>query len=634
MGTKSFSIDAVFRAVDKMSNPMRGITKNTSKLSRAIRTDFAKAQRSVDQFSKNFKRNLAQNVKRTIVGVGLSVAVGLGFAAKEYVDFENTITASSAKFGESFQKNTAGFQKLTDATRKIGATTEFTSTQAAKGLDFLALAGFNAVQSMTLLPGVVDLATAAQTDLATASDIASDSLGAFGLMTKDSTQLGINFNRVMDTMAKTTTTSNTDLVTLFETVKKGGAAFTSSGQSIETFNALAGKLANAGLKGAESGTFLRNMMLRIAKPTGEASALMKKMNINVADSKGNFRDVLDIIGDFEKGLKGLGTQQRSAALKTIFGDRSITGMNLVLKEGSQSLRNYRLMLENSAGAARLMADVMRGSLGNQIATLKSAALELGFKFVEAFEEQGVTGIQSLTTAINNFNVVPVLESIDNIISVISTLAKIIIPIAPIILGIAGAFFVYTTALKLAAIAQGLLNAAIAGNPIGLIIVGIGLLIGLVVILVKNFDAISPVLKNVGKGIMTLLLSPINFVIDAIGGLLLLMSKIPGVGKLLIPALDALGSFQDNMNKITFSTGILRNEKERTQGQDQFGFAINPADQQITQPPISSAERGIINREESTERIQLDINDPDNKTTVKRNPANKKSNIKLKSSGGL
>jgi hypothetical protein len=168
----------------------------------------------------------------------------------------------------------------------------------------------------------------------------------------------------------------------------------------------------------------------------------------------------------------------------------------------------------------------------------------------------------------------------------------------------------------------------------LIIVGIGLLIGLVVILVKNFDAISPVLKNVGKGIMTLLLSPINFVIDAIGGLLLLMSKIPGVGKLLIPALDALGSFQDNMNKITFSTGILRNEKERTQGQDQFGFAINPADQQITQPPISSAERGIINREESTERIQLDINDPDNKTTVKRNPANKKSNIKLKSSGGL
>lgn len=78
MGTR-FSIEAVFRAIDKMSNPMKGMTKNTNKFSRALRTDFAKAQRSVDRFGTNFKRSLGTGIR---VGAGLAAA-GIGLVIKE-----------------------------------------------------------------------------------------------------------------------------------------------------------------------------------------------------------------------------------------------------------------------------------------------------------------------------------------------------------------------------------------------------------------------------------------------------------------------------------------------------------------------------------------------------------------------
>lgn len=562
---KSFSIEAVFKAVDKMSNPLKGMNRNTSKFSRALRTDFAKAQRQVDQFSRNFKKKLGRGLRTAALGIGVAAAAGLGIAAKEFVDFENTITAASAKFGPAFQRGTEGFEQLGAVARKIGAETEFSAKSAAEGLDFLALAGFKADQAMSLLPGVVNLATAAQTDLASASDIASDSLGAFGLMTEDSDQLAKNFTRTMDVMAKTTTTSNTDLNTLFESVKKGGASFTAAGQSLESFNALAGAMANAGLKGAESGTQLRNIMLKMAKPSAEAGALMKKLGVVTADSDGNFRDIIDILGDFESGLAGMGTEQRSAALATIFGSRSVTGMNLLLDQGADSLRTYRSELEGSAGAAELMAEVMRGSLGNQIKSLQSAALELGFKFVEAFETQGGTAIKDLTTLIREFDVVPVLNGINKAIEVTTKLIDELKPFLPLMATITGAFLTYKAAMIGVATAQGL---AAASNPIGAIAIA-------VYALIKALDELE---KKFGFG---------QRIVDEFGG---------GIG----------------------SSEFELGRRERLATRQAEAALTDPRRQRLaerTAAPVSSAERAAVSREESTENVNITLSDPTGRASV-------------------
>lgn len=643
-----FSIEAVFRAVDKMSNPMKGMSRNTSKFSRALRTDFAKAQRSVDRFSKNFKQNLSRTAKRAVLGFGLAAAAGVGLAAKEFVDFENTVTASSAKFGAEFQKGTAGFIALGDAAREIGATTEFSATEAAKGLDFLALAGFNATQSMSLLPGVVDLATAAQTDLASASDIASDSLGAFGLMTKDTEQLSANFARTMDVMAKTTTTSNTDLATLFETVKKGAATFTASGQSLETFNALAGKLANAGLKGAESGTSLRNVMLRLAKPTGEASDVLKKLGIQTQDSQGNFRDVIDIIGDFEKGLVGMGDAQRTAALATVFGSRTVTGINLLLSEGSDSLRTYRDGLLGATGAAGEMAAVMRTSLSNQIKTLQSAALELGFKFVEAFQEDGAGAIQKLTGFINEFDITPIINGVRTATNVIKAILPFIEFFGPLVLGVVAAWKAYQIAMFVAATAQTALNVAMNANPLGLIITAIGLLIGAGILLIKNWDKVSAFLigvwnkiKEVGvavwDGIKLAFFTAVEFMKRTFFTFAdLILTTYGNIFKAIIEGASKVGKFFGfDTTGIDNVISKIEEVQRKVREQSFIGGSVDEssgANREPVQAPVSSSERAASSRENS--RAELLIKDETGQAEMSRNPRSRNFNFNLQSSGRM
>ncbi|NCB47772.1 phage tail tape measure protein, partial [bacterium] len=356
-----FSIEAVFTAIDHITKPVANMARNSKMLAASI-------EQSSLKMSAGLQRARESTAMLGTAALG-GLAIGLGLVTRQYFAFDQSITSASAKFTDLNRNTVDGQQKLEalrQIARKLGAETEFSADQAAQGLDFLAMAGFKTEQAISLLPGVVNLATVANVDLARATDIASDALGAFGLNTSDSTQLAINFTRINDVMAATMTRSNTSMEDLFESIKKGGASFVTAGQSVESFNALAGIMANSGLKGEESGTQLRNIMLRLADPTAEAAAQLKKLGVVTQDQNGNFLDIVDIIASLETGLNGMGTAQRSAALAQIFGARSVTGMNILLKEGSSNIRNFRTGLEGSAGASERMADVMRSSLMNQL----------------------------------------------------------------------------------------------------------------------------------------------------------------------------------------------------------------------------------------------------------------------------
>jgi TP901 family phage tail tape measure protein len=206
-------------------------------------------------------------------------------------------------------------------------------------------------------------------DLTTAVDIATDSLGAFQLMTDEAgnalgaNELAVNMDRISDVMAKTTNMFNTDMNMMFESIKKGAPQFADAGQSIETFSALIGVMANSGIKGSESGTQLRNVMQSLAKSTGDSAKLMNSMGITVKDANGDYLDIIDIIGQFENATKSMGSAERAAAMSTIFGSRSVTAMNILMAEGSDKLRAYRTDLENAGGpppiSQRLCVDQLK-----------------------------------------------------------------------------------------------------------------------------------------------------------------------------------------------------------------------------------------------------------------------------------
>lgn len=386
-----------------------------------------------------YKINAAQTalISKMKMYAGIALGLGAGLVTREFINFEHAITTATAKFPgltDGSEESRKTIEKLGLTARKVGEDTGLGATMSAQGLDFMAMAGFNASQSMSLLPGVADLATVANVDLARSTDIASDAIGAFGLMTKDTAQLTKNFTRINDVMATTMTSANTNMEDLFESIKKGAPAFTAAGQNVETFNALAGIMANSGVKGAESGTQLRNVMLRLASPTAEASKFLDKLGVKTQDADGNFRDVVDILADFEKGLQGMGTAQRSAALATVFGARSVTGINILLQEGTENIRKFREELYGASGASERMAKVMRQSLLNRLKILLATTIELGFKFIDAFGGKGGEAIDSITEAVRSLGVV------------FKLLGKVVAKVLPLIPYLIKGFLAYKLAL--------------------------------------------------------------------------------------------------------------------------------------------------------------------------------------------
>lgn len=387
-----FSLQAILSLTDNITAPYKKTTNGITAMNKKLISGFKKV---------------------ATVGFGAVVA-GTGLATREFIRLDEAVTNAGAKFKdlvpgtENYNKT---LKKLSDAARQVGKDTEFSAVDAAGALDKMAMAGLNSSQSMALLRGTTDLATAANTDLTTAVDIATDSLGAFNLVTEDTAQLQKNLSRISDVMAKTTTTANTSLTEMFESVKAGAPAFTAAGQQLEDFAALTGVMANAGVKGQTSGTNLRNIMLKLAKPTAEAAGVLASLGVVTQDANGDFRNIIDILGDFEKGLVGMGTQQKTAALATIFGAKAVTGVNILLAEGSTKLAEYRDSLIDSAGASRTMAEAMRNSIGNRLKVLKSGLTELGLQFIDAFDEQGTKALDRIINIIQNFDMKPVIQQV-------------------------------------------------------------------------------------------------------------------------------------------------------------------------------------------------------------------------------
>jgi TP901 family phage tail tape measure protein len=364
-----FSIKALFSGEDKGVG--RIISKIEGRLSR-----FAKG--ATVGFGSSMKKVLGA-VGAGVVGAGIAVAgaattaaIALKDVIETGVDFEKTMIGAAAKFSPAFRQGTAEFAKLEAAAKKIGETTEFSASQGAAGLKDLASAGFTSTQAIAALPRIVDLATAAEIELDAASNIAAKSLGAFGLMSDDAAQLGANLTRITDVMARTADATASSMEGLFETIQEGAPVAKAAGVSLETFMALAGQLSQSGIEASVAGTTLKNAMLILAAPTGTAAKALKKLGIQTKDSKGNMRDIIDVLGELQTKTAKMGTGQKAGVLEEIFGKIPIAGVTSLLDAGSEKLRGLRGELEKSGGSTARMAGIMRDATAGDLKNFSSA----------------------------------------------------------------------------------------------------------------------------------------------------------------------------------------------------------------------------------------------------------------------
>ena len=509
-----FSVEAVFKAVDKMTAPISRMQNRVGRFTRNMGRGFDRLNRNVDRFAAGVRKGaLAVTAGLALTTGAMASVIGTG------ADFEQTLVSAAAKFPGEIRRGTEAFQVLEQAARRTGATTEFSASEAAGALNFLAMAGFDAESAVAALPGVVDLATAAQIDLATATDVASDSLGAFGLMSKDATQLGTNLARVNDVIAKTTTSSNTTVERLFDTIREGAPVATSAGASLETFAALAGELANSGIKGGQAGTVLKNMFVRLQAPTGAAARVLNRLGIQTKDASGNMLDIVDILGQFNDATKNMGSTQKAAALQAVFGMEAIAGVNILLESGTDRLNEYRTELEGASGASSTMASVMRDTLQGRLNSLKSAVEGVKISIFTMTSGPLSDAIDKMTEWVR-VNEKVIASSIGEFLAnIINNFESIVKWAKRIGIGLA-VFFTLAAILKTLVLVMTAVNLVMAANPIVLIVLGIMALIAAVAAVIIWWDELTEAFLNSGKAMdvivagIALLTGPIGWLIGA------------------------------------------------------------------------------------------------------------------------
>lgn len=277
------------------------------------------------------------------------------------MEFDKTM----ARVGAVSNASAEDLGRLRDKARELGASTVYSASQAAEGMTYLAMAGFKTDDMLKAMPGMLNLASAGQVDLANASDIAASMLNGFGL---DASQI----NRVADTMVNTFANSSTDLQGLGETMKYVAPVAASMGVDLETVAAMAGKLGDNAIRGSQAGTAMRAVFTRLVAPASEGQKALYALNVAVKDAKGNIRNMPDVLKDIGTALQKLPQAAQSAIKKDIFGQEAMSAAGILLNNAVDGTLQNFIEKVKEAGAAERVSIQQTNNLDGELAALNSA----------------------------------------------------------------------------------------------------------------------------------------------------------------------------------------------------------------------------------------------------------------------
>lgn len=312
-----------------------------------------------------------------------AITAGAGAAIKVGSNFEASMSQVAATMGITVQEIANGsedFDKLKAAAKEAGATTMFSASQAAEALNYMALAGYTADEAIATMPTVLNLAAAGGMELSTASDMVTDSMSALG----DKAGTVESF---VDKMAKTSQKSNTSVEQLGQAILTVGGTAKSLSGGVDEMNTCLGILADNGVKGAEGGTLLRNVILALSAPTDVAAKAMNSLGLQVFDAEGNMRPLNDTFNDLNDILSTMTAGEQTQVLSTIFNAADLKGVNALLANSGERFDELSGYISDCDGAAAAMAETMSDNLQGKITLIKSALEGLGIQIYEGMSDQ-------------------------------------------------------------------------------------------------------------------------------------------------------------------------------------------------------------------------------------------------------
>ena len=338
---------------------------------------------------------LTKGVTLPLVGIGTA---SVGVASK----FETAMSQVAATMGitsEQIKSGNKDFEALQQTALEMGATTKYTASEAAEGLNILAQAGLTAEESITAIPTVLNLASAGAMSLDSAATYVTATVKGFG----DSME---NAQKYADLMAKGATLANTNVSGLGEAMSGVSATANNYGQDVDSVTLSLLRLAEQNVTGSEAAMALSRAMMDIYTPTSTAKKVLDELGISAYDSSGNAKDFNDIVEDLTEAFSGMSDEEANAYKNQVFTTYGLSAFNKMTSTTTDTLDKFKTGLQDATGSAAQQAETQLDNLKGSLTLLKSALEGAGISIgqrLSPYVRKLADFINDLVTKFNNLS---------------------------------------------------------------------------------------------------------------------------------------------------------------------------------------------------------------------------------------
>lgn len=364
------------------------------------------------------------------LAIGTATTALGAFAAtsvKTGAEFDVSMSQVAATLGltiDDIKKNVNGagdtFDSLRKKAREMGGSTVYSASEAAEGLNILAMSGYDAESSMSMLEDVLHLAAAGSMDMASAAAYVSGSMKGFNDSTKDSSYYA-------DLMAKGATLANTSVSQLGEAMSGGAASAAAYNQSADSMTVALLRLAEQGEVGSAAGTALAAAMKDIYTGTDQAKEALKELGVEAYDPvTKEAKDFNQVVNELEASMQGMTDEEKNNYKQTIFGIQGLNAYNKMVVSGIDKQNQWAEALANAGGEAAKQYDTMTSNLDGAVKGWNSALDDFRIEISDAltpsitsFVTTATSKLQGLTQYISSGGIGTALDGLGDAFSRIS-----------------------------------------------------------------------------------------------------------------------------------------------------------------------------------------------------------------------
>jgi len=478
-----FSVEAVFKAIDRVTAPVTKMQNRVQKFTRNMNRGFNKLNRAVGRFGQGLKKGAAI----AVLSIGL-VSGAMANVINTGAGFEQAIT----DVGAVALKTRDQIKPLENLALELGRTTKFTATQAANAMEIMSRAGFKANEILSATPAVLAAAAASGLEIAEVANVVSNALKGMGLEANHAA-------RVADILALASSRTNSSIGSLGESLKNVASTARQLNVPIEETVAAIALLQDVGLDASVAGSAFNVMLTKMAAPTVGMQKKMKKLGISFKDvATGDMLPLAKVIEQLNIASKKVGGNFDKVAflaeLVGLRGQKAAANLGELFETGK--LKKLTEELQNAEGSAKKMADIRMNTFNGSMLLLGSAIDAVKVKIFGLQSGPLKDVIDSMTAWINKNEQLIASTIGDFLGKIVTNLDKIIIAFTGIFKGIA-AFVALSLALKGVAAMLGIINILMAANPI---VLGIMAAVAAVALLSGALDPVIEILSDIGSGI--------------------------------------------------------------------------------------------------------------------------------------